>query len=1005
MSEMDTSEAQSSSPTKSPSSGMRLRERKRRVVDDDYVDELITTPTKRGRPKGKPKTPVRRPPNAQNAAQNFVESDMFNALMKGDKFNKIIEGWIETYERDQDEATVKFLQFLINATGCKGAVTTVMVRSMDFKQIVDNLSDQFEDDCGDYPLVRTGNQWKRFRSLFGDFIMIFVGKIKQSIIYDDGFTDYVMQLLTGFASSPVRNFRHTATFAAMKFSSALVDVVVELVGLKDKNNRQIETEKLKIKQHANSDAMEALIKQKADIERKVSELSIMIQYVFKHVFAHRYRDIISDVRCVCISELGKWMLVYPQLFLDDSYLKYVGWLLYDKNSEVRQRCINCLIPLFEHKSYRDRLELFASKFKERVITMVMDKDRDVAVGAVTLITDINKAFPELLRIEDCVTVYEVVYCANRALAQAAAKFLDARLFSNLEPKRVVKNLLQFFTEGEVHDHAAYLVDALIEVTPAVKDWKTMGEMLLGDDEEISPAHLIEILICSVNQSLTDTIPTGRGTKKSAVHQRDQLQQMKEDKQRFSDDFIELLPRLLNKYIVEADKVEPLLDLCSYIELDLYFTARREQLLVELVEKLAEIFEKNQKNEVLKKIVEVFARISKHNSANAKTETIRGRLIDQVVTQFTYVAQSLQRNGTLDEDDRADLMVSVKKLAALQLSFDLPFDPWDLTVAVLDSQNALKSAEIVESSVQLLFYHLINRLNNAASLRTSKNDHNRIKTQRDQFIAITRDILAKGVKGVENAFSCLCDMLIFFNHKISEEVPRVEDIEVEIDTPFINTIHSFVISNVFHSRHDEEQMDQENQIDLTCKRRIVLGQYCKLIIYGVIPIYEMASIVKYYVRFIDDYGDILKAVIQKAKELDRLLTAKALIQAVINAYEDAIALNAPEEEREYALGSVHELAKKFSQLFPDATKSREAVAYVHQLGIRHALGTEAQKRGGRTQSLPFLEVLSEFSAKLLKVDRTAVITYLDQHAKPPENYEESDEWEPYVIYRNSLTTKQ
>ncbi|CAD5230132.1 unnamed protein product [Bursaphelenchus xylophilus] len=992
---------------KSPSLNMKLRERKRRVIDDDYVDELISSPSKRGRPKtAKPKTtPTRRPPAASHAAIDNAESDIFNALMKGEKFTKIIDKWIQDYERDQDDATVKFLQFLITATGCKGAVTTVMVRSLEFKQIVDNLSDQFDDDCGDYPLVRAGNQWKKFRSLFGEFIMIFVGKIKQSIIYDDGFTDYVMQLLTCFASSSVRNFRHTATFAAMKFSSALVDVVVELVELKEKNSRQIETEKLKLKQNPSSDAMEALLKQKSDIERKISELSVMIQYVFKHVFAHRYRDIVSDIRCVCISELGKWMLVYPELFLDDSYLKYVGWLLYDKNPEVRLKCVQTLVPLFQNRVYRSRLELFASKFKERVITMVMDKDRDVAVGAVNLITEVNKAFPEMLQVDDCATVYEAVYCANRALAQAAARFLDARLFGNSEPKKIIKNLLQFYSEGEVHDHGAYLVDSLIEVTPAVKDWKVMGELLLENDDEVSAADLIEILTCSVTQSLTDAIPTGRGPKKTVVHQRDVQLQIKEDKQRFTDDFIPLLPKLLNKFNVEAEKLEPLLSLCTFLELDLYFSTKRVQLLTELVEKIAEIFEKNASTEVLKKIVDVFYQISKHSNANAKTETIRAKLNDQIMSQFVTPAQRLQQTGALDDDDKADLFVSLKKLAALQLAFDLPFDPWDLTIAVLDRQNLFDSADVIENGVQLLFYNLLNNLNRVASLKTTKTENVRIKKRRDQFVAITRDILAKGVKGVENAFSCLCDVLIFFNHKISEDVPRFEDLGIEIDTPFMNTIHSFVISNVFHSLPDEEHMDQESQIDLTCKRRIVLGQYCKLIIYGILPVHEMSSIVKYYVRYLDDYGDILKALIQKAKDLDRLLAAKALIQAVINAYEDATSAKLPADEEAEALGEVHELAKKFSQFFPDATKSREAVAYVHQLGIRHALGIEAQRRGGRAQALPFFEILTEFSGKLLKVDRTAVLSYLDQHAKPPTDYQNRDEWEPYVAYRNSLASRQ
>jgi cohesin complex subunit SA-1/2 len=35
-----------------------------------------------------------------------------------------------------------------------------------------------------------------------------------------------------------------------------------------------------------------------------------------------------------MSELGEWMKSYPMVFLDDIYLKYIGWTLYDKVKEL-----------------------------------------------------------------------------------------------------------------------------------------------------------------------------------------------------------------------------------------------------------------------------------------------------------------------------------------------------------------------------------------------------------------------------------------------------------------------------------------------------------------------------------------------------------------------------------------------------------------------------------------------------------------------------------------------
>lgn len=48
-------------------------------------------------------------------------------------------------------------------------------------------------------------------------------------------------------------------------------------------------------------------------------------------------------------------------------------------------------------------------------------------------------------------------------------------------KELLSDLILFYVEGEVHSHAAYLVDALIEISPIIKDWGNMVDMLLSDE--------------------------------------------------------------------------------------------------------------------------------------------------------------------------------------------------------------------------------------------------------------------------------------------------------------------------------------------------------------------------------------------------------------------------------------------------------------------------------------------------------------------------------------------
>lgn len=43
-------------------------------------------------------------------------------------------------------------------------------------------------------------------------------------------------------------------------------------------------------------------------------------------------DVLPEIRSICMEELGLWMKLYSSLFLTDSYLKYIGWMMYDKVS-------------------------------------------------------------------------------------------------------------------------------------------------------------------------------------------------------------------------------------------------------------------------------------------------------------------------------------------------------------------------------------------------------------------------------------------------------------------------------------------------------------------------------------------------------------------------------------------------------------------------------------------------------------------------------------------------
>lgn len=129
---------------------------------------------------------------------------------------------------------------------------------------------------------------------------------------------------------------------------------------------------------------------RSELEENTDEIKNMLTYMFKSVFVHRYRDTLPEIRAICMTEIGIWMIKFSKNFLDDSYLKYIGWTLHDKVGEVRLRCLQALLPLYETEELKGKLELFTSKFKDRIVAMTLDKEFDVAVNAVRLVISILK---------------------------------------------------------------------------------------------------------------------------------------------------------------------------------------------------------------------------------------------------------------------------------------------------------------------------------------------------------------------------------------------------------------------------------------------------------------------------------------------------------------------------------------------------------------------------------------------------------------------------------------
>ncbi|XP_069468760.1 cohesin subunit SA-2 isoform X1 [Ambystoma mexicanum] len=975
--------------------------------------------------------------------QNGIENMMLFEVVKLGKsaMQSVVDDWIESYKHERDVALLDLINFFIQCSGCKGVVSGEMFRHMQNSEIIRKMTEEFDEDSGDYPLTIAGPQWKKFKSSFCEFIGVLVRQCQYSIIYDEYMMDTVISLLTGLSDSQVRAFRHTSTLAAMKLMTALVNVALNLSINMDNTQRQYETERNKIIGKRANDRLELLLQKRKELQENQDEIENMMNAIFKGVFVHRYRDSIAEIRAICIEEIGVWMKMYSDAFLNDSYLKYVGWTMHDKQGEVRLKCLTALQGLYYNRDLNSRLELFTSRFKDRIVSMTLDKEYDVAVQAIKLLTLVLQSSDEVLTAEDCENVYHLVYSAHRPVAVSAGEFLYKKLFSCRDPdddgilKRrgrlspnanLVKTLVFFFLESELHEHAAYLVDSMWDcATDLLKDWECMNSLLLDDplngEEPLTDKQetaLIEIMLCTIRQAAECHPPIGRGTGKRVLTAKEKKAQW-DDRTRLTELFAVSLPQLLAKYSVDAEKVTNLLQLPQYFDLEIYTTGRLEKHLDALLRQIRDIVEKHTDTDVLEACSKTYHALSNEEfTIFNRVDIAKSQLIDELADKFNRLLEDFLQevcNGEdPDEDDAYQVLSTLKRITAFHNAHDL--SRWDMfgsnyKLLKIGIENGDMPEQIVTHALQCTHYVILWQLAKISESGSTKEELQTLKRQMRVFCQICQHYLTNVNTAVkEQAFTILCDVLMIFSHQImAGGRDMLEPLVYAPDSSLQSELLSFILDHVFIDQDDDnstdgQQDDEASKIEALHKRRNLLAAFCKLIVYNVVEMNAAADIFKQYMRYYNDYGDIIKETMSKTRQIDKIQCAKTLILSLQQLFNEMIQEHSYNFDRSSpSFTGIKELARRFALTFGlDQVKTREAIAMLHKDGIEFAF-KEPSPQGEihPPLNLAFLDILSEFSSKLLRQDKRTVYSYLEKFMTFQMSLRREDVWLPLMSYRNSL----
>uniref|UniRef100_A0A8P0SSB5 Cohesin subunit SA-3 n=2 Tax=Canis lupus familiaris TaxID=9615 RepID=A0A8P0SSB5_CANLF len=866
-------------------------------------------------------------------------------------------------------------------------------------------------DSGDYPLTAPGPSWKKFQGSFCEFVKTLVYQCQYSLLYDGFPMDNLISLLTGLSDSQVRAFRHTSTLAAMKLMTSLVRVALQLSLHKDNNQRQYEAERNKGPGQRAPERLESLLEKRKELQEHQEEIEGMMNALFRGVFVHRYRDVLPEIRAICIEEIGSWMQSYSTSFLTDSYLKYIGWTLHDKHREVRLKCLKALKGLYSSQDLTARLELFTSRFKDRMVSMAMDREYDVAVEAVKLLTLILKNMEGVLTDADCVGIYPVVYASNRALASAAGEFLYWKLFYPECETRTVGGrerrrspraqrtffhlLLSFFVESELHDHAAYLVDSLWDCAGSqLKDWESLTSLLLEKDQnlgDVQESTLIEIL--------------GLTPKERKIQA--------DDRVKLTEHLIPLLPQLLAKFSADAEKVAPLLQLLKYFDLNIYCTRRLEKHLELFLQQLQEVVVKHAEPAVLEAGAHaLYLLCNPEFTFFSRVDFARSQLMDLLTDRFQQELEELLQSSFLDEDEVYSLAATLKRLSAFYNAHDL--SRWELYEPCCRLlQKAVDTGEVphqvILPALTLVYFSILWTLTHLSGSGASQKQLLSLKGRMVAFCELCQSCLSDVDSEIqEQAFVLLSDLLLIFSPQmIVGGRDFLRPLVFFPEATLQSELASFLMDHVFiqpgelgsgHSQEDHLQIEQLHQ------RRRLLAGFCKLLLYGVLDMDAASDVFKHYSKFYKDYGDIIKETLTRVRQIDRSHCSQILLLSLKQLYTELLQEQGPQGLNELpAFGEMRDLARRFALSFgPQQLQNRDLVVTLHKEGIKFSL-SEPPPPGSSSQppNLAFLELLSEFSPRLFHQDKQLLLSYLE---KCLQRISQSPAcpWGPVTTYCHSLS---
>ncbi|XP_038682108.1 sister-chromatid cohesion protein 3 isoform X2 [Tripterygium wilfordii] len=956
---------------------------------------------------------------AHGAALSLMEVIKGN----GKVIPQTIKLWVEQYEKDPKPAMAELLTMLFEACGAKFYIGGDTLDETDVDDVVValvNLARRGEVE--DYQSSKK-KEFKNFKDNLVSFWDNLVIECQNGPLFDKILFDNCMDYIIALSCTPPRVYRQVASLMGLQLVTSLISVAKMLGTQRETTQRQLNAEK---KKRADGPRVESLNKRLSMTHENINTLEDMMRKIFTGLFVHRYRDVDPNIRMSCIQSLGVWILSYPSLFLQDLYLKYLGWTLNDKSAGVRKASVIALQNLYEMDDNVPNLHLFTQRFSNRMIELADDIDVSVAVCGIGLVKQLLRH--QLLPDDDLGPLYDLLIDdppeIRRAIGALVYEHLIAQKFnssqsglkgkesksSEVHLSRMLKILSEFSADPIL---SIYVIDDVWEYMKAMKDWKCIISMLLDEKPlieltEDDATNLIRLLFASVRKAVGERIVPASDNRKQ-YYNKAQKEIHENNRRDITISMMKSYPLLLHKFMADKEKVSALVEIISFMNVELYSLKRQEQNFKNVLELMKEAFFKHGEKDALRSCVKAIKFCSTQSQGELqdfsrnKLKDLEDELVSKLKSAMKEVA---------DGGDEYSLLVNSKRLYELQLSRPVPIESlYEEMIAILYSFRNLDE-EVVSFLLLNLYVHVAWSLQSIinsetvseASLSSLLSQHNALFEQLEFYL--TTLLEAEGVGKYRNQLACrvciiLADAWCLFR-KTSFSATKLEKLGYYPDAAMLEKFWKLCELQLNVSDETEDEDVNREYIEESNRDAIMIAA-AKLVANDTVSQeYLGPEIISHFVMHGASVSEIVKHLISVLKKKE-VAVSTIFLEALKRAYGRHLAelsRSVDESITGKSFLECKELAARLSGTFMGAArnKHRSAILKLVKDGIEYAFA-DAPKQ------LSFLEAaVIHFVSKLASPDVLDILKDVEKRAENVNTDEDPSGWRPYHVFVDTIHEK-